>query len=324
MISDLLVRSKAYRDFRNDVSEGKVSHAYVVVGDDLATRKAYMYLMAVSLLCDSGGCGECPQCEKVYKDAHPNVKKYNLDGKMKVENAVSLIEDSILGGWEGSYKLYFIDNAETLSPAVQNKLLKVFEEPSPGVVIVMFTASELPLLQTIKSRAKKIHLPLFEVEDIYSELIADGHPHAEAELASALSGGSFQRAYAFADGGDFEGIYAQCFDTLKNCRKSSVVVEYSTLPAFSKENIALTLGFIEIILRDVLVKKSGSKAPLNTLNRDYDLEVIGDGFTEAGLAMAMLAVKRGEEMLKSNVAPQTVAERVLLDILEAKYTWRQS
>lgn len=322
MISDRLSKKKAYTDFRKDVSEGKVSHAYIVVGEDAMTRKAYMHLFASALLCPHGGCGECSQCEKVYRDSHPNVKMYNLDGKMKVENAIPLIEDSILGGWEGSYKIYFIDNAETLSAPVQNKLLKVFEEPSPGVVIVMFTSSELPLLQTIKSRAKKIYLPLFDADEIYSELTEDGHPHADAELASALAGGNFQRAYAFADGGNFAEIYAQCFETLKNCRKSGNVVEYSTSTAFSKENIQLTLGFIEIILRDVLVKKSGSSASLGTVNRDYDLDEIGTGFTEASLAMAILAVKRGEDMLKSNVSPQTVAERVLLDILEAKYKWQ--
>ncbi len=322
MISDLIVKSKAFRDFRKDVTENQVSHAYIVVGDDTATRKAFMYLFATSLLCPLGGCGECSQCKRVYQDSHPNVKRYNEDGKMKVEDAVSLIEDSILGGWEGSRKLYFINNAEKLLPQVQNKLLKVFEEPTAGVTIVLFTASEIPLLQTIKSRAKKIYLPSFTAQEIYAELIGDGHERAEAELASTLAGGSFARAYAFADDGNFAEIYADCFDTLKNCRKSSVVVEYATRPMFGKENIVLALGFTEIILRDVLVKKSGSSAPPNTLNRDYDLEIIGEGFTEASLAMAILAVKNGEDMLKANVSPQTVAERVLFDILEAKYKWR--
>lgn len=334
MLGELLQKSKAYLDFRKDMSADKISHAYLFVGEDGLARRQYMRLFASTVLCRHGGCGECDTCEKIYNDSHLGVHYYNFDGKMNVKEAETLIEESYKSSWEAtdSYseshsggagkKIYFIDNAERLTPPVQNKLLKIFEEPPKDVIIALFARSSYGLLQTIKSRAKLNYLPTFTAGDIHNALISEGYPRQEAEIAAALSGGSFEKAYMFVNDESYYNQYCECFAVLKNCKKSTMVAEYINKPLFSKENIRRTLEFFEIILRDVSVKVSGAKVPYITRNRDYDIQEISSGFTVASVAMAILEVNKGEAMLDSYISNVSVAERVLFKILEAKYKWQ--
>ena len=322
MISDLLRKSEAYAEFRNAVVSGKTSHAYLVTGDDRVTRKAYMILIAMTLLCKRGGCGECAVCTSIVSGANPDVHIYNADGKMRVDDANALVAEASMKGWGQGAKLFFIDNAETLSPAVQNKLLKLIEEPEGDAVIMFFASGESPVLPTVRSRTKKCYLPLFSSDEIYGELIEEGVPRAQAEIAAALSGGSFERAQKLGGDEEYVARYDKTFEMLVNCKKSQDVARYLGSELFNKENISLTLDFTEIILKDALIRASGSSARLTTRNRDYDLDEIASGTSEGALAMAILAVNKARRMLAANVGAVTVAETMLFDILEAKYKWR--
>lgn len=334
MLGDLLQNSKAYKDFRKDMSADKISHAYLFLGEDALARREYMRLFASTVLCSRGGCGECDTCDKIYNDCHLGVHYHNLNGKMNVKEAEGLIEESYKSSWEASdersenstggagKKIYFIDNAERLSPQVQNKLLKVFEEPPKDVIIALFAKSDYGILQTIKSRAKLNYLPTFTAEDIHNALVEEGYPREQAEIASALASGSFEKAYAFVQDENYFNQYSECFEVLKKCKKSTMVVDYINKPLFSKDNIRRTLEFFEIILRDVAVKVSGAKIPYVTRNRDYDINEISIGYTPASVAMAILEVNKGEAMLDANINSVSVAERVLFKILEAKYKWQ--
>ncbi len=333
LIGELLAESKAYLDFKKDLRADKISHAYLFLGEDKLVRREYMRLFASTVLCTYGGCGECETCEKIYNDCHLGVHYYNMESKMNVKEAECLIEESYKSSWESAdtdverssganKKIYFIDNAENLSPQVQNKLLKVFEEPPKDVIIALFASNAYALLQTIKSRAKLNYLPLFSSEQIHASLLEEGYPKAIAEIASALSGGSFEKAYNFVNDENYYNQYSECFEVLKNCKNSTMVVEYINNDIFSKEKIARTIEFLEIILKDVAVKVSGAQIPYTTRNRDYDIGVISNGFTTASVAMAILEVNQAEAMLNANIAPITVAERLLFKILEAKYKWQ--
>ncbi len=323
MLTDLIQQSEEYKSIKSSIASGALSHAYMLIGQDTETRLLYTKLIAIACLCKSNSCFICPTCQKILGDCHLDIKYYNKDGKMKVKDAEELIEDTYIRGWESSRKLYFIENANTLSPLVQNKLLKVYEEPPAGVSIFMLCNSELGVLQTINSRAEKLYIPIFTSEQVFEELVSDGVDRKLAETASVFSGGMFDLARKFIDNKQFAEIYDMAFEILLHCKKSSQIVNYLNSPAFSKENINTTLDFFEIILRDVLsIIVSGSKAKLTTINRDYDLKAIADGYSAGGLSMSILVLAESRRMLLSYVSATSVAEKTLFNILEAKYKWQ--
>ena len=57
------------------------------------------------------------------------------------------------------YKVFIVDNADTLTPAAQNALLKTIEEPAPYGVFLFLAANTHNFLPTVLSRCvvKKIH-----------------------------------------------------------------------------------------------------------------------------------------------------------------------
>ena len=105
MIGNLLSASKAYAEFYKDAREQKLSHAYIIIGDDALARNEYRRLMASTVLCPHLGCGECDTCNKIYNDSHLGVEVYNLDGKMNVKEAERLIEEAQVGRVVASYTL---------------------------------------------------------------------------------------------------------------------------------------------------------------------------------------------------------------------------
>jgi hypothetical protein len=79
---------------------------------------------------------------------------------------------------------------------------------------------------------------------------------------------------------------------------------------------------MEIILSDVLILSSKAEIGLKIINRDFDLETIAEGFSAAGAAMAILAINEARTRLYYNINAVSVTERLLFDILEARYKWQ--
>ncbi|MFN3167970.1 MAG: ATP-binding protein [Phycisphaeraceae bacterium] len=63
-------------------------------------------------------------------------------------------------------KVFIVDEAELLNATGQNALLKTLEEPTPGTVLVLVTASEHRLLPTIRSRCQRIAFGPLEDADV--------------------------------------------------------------------------------------------------------------------------------------------------------------
>lgn len=321
MLEERIDNSAEFRSFAAGVARGGLSHAYLLLGADTAVRSLYIKKLASLLLCPERGCGECPVCEKIYTDSHPDIKTYNKDGKCKVEDAVKMIADTYIKGWESATKLYFFDNAETLQPAVQNKLLKICEEPPQGVTVFFLAANEGGLLQTILSRTKKFYLPVFSSADVYDELKEEGYDNRAAETASALSAGRFDKAYLYVKDETYPRLYDECFETLAGCKSSKDIPSYTGKSIFSKENLPVTLEILEIILSDIL-KLVSDGGTLQSYRRQSKIKEIGNGFSPGGAAMAILALNKARRMLGSYVSPAAVADTILFEILEAKYKWR--
>jgi DNA polymerase III delta prime subunit len=69
-------------------------------------------------------------------------------------------------------KVIIIDNAEKMSVSVANKLLKTLEEPPIKATIFLLNSQKVSLLETIKSRAIKLNIPL-EKSEVSQELILE-------------------------------------------------------------------------------------------------------------------------------------------------------
>ena len=316
----LLDHNKSAENLINEINNNHLVHAYIFISDDDEVRQALFLKMALSIFNKDNICNVYSQ---LISHNHVDINYYDTKNKVNVDVIEDLIEDTHILPVVSDHKLYYIDNAENLNIQCQNKLLKTFEEPPSFVTIVLGVNNETNLLTTIKSRGKKVYINYLDTKDIYNELINSGIENDIAKLASSFSQGNYKKAIDFASNTKYNEIYQQALNTFANLNNSKQIVDYLYTDIFKKENIYLTLDFFELFLSDILKVCSNSDLPKSTLINDNTLKKLAKGFNITSTYMAIDAINNGRAKLNSNISSISVAEKILFDILEAKYIWQQ-
>ena len=116
-------------------------------------------------------------------------------GNISKHEAVSISKKLSLKSYEGGYKVLIIWMAEKMNNECANQLLKLIEEPPEKTVVLLLTENVEIILDTIKSRCQKLHIPSLAEEEIYQELVdAYSLKSSEAKKISHQSNGDFNKA----------------------------------------------------------------------------------------------------------------------------------
>ena len=116
-------------------------------------------------------------------------------GNISKHEAVSISKKLSLKSYEGGYKVLIIWMAEKMNNECANQLLKLIEEPPEKTVVLLLTENVEIILDTIKSRCQKLHIPSLTEEEIYQELVnAYSLKSNEAKKISHQSNGDFNKA----------------------------------------------------------------------------------------------------------------------------------
>ncbi|MDI3316202.1 MAG: hypothetical protein QJR14_01015 [Bacillota bacterium] len=173
-------------------------HALLLVGPEEATERAAR-AQTQRALCERGeGCGRCASCRRLEEGAHPDwlVVEPPRTGSVGIDEVHRVIRWLSLQPLIAARRVALFRQADRLSPAAQNALLKVLEEP-PGDALLLL-ASALPdrLLPTVRSRCGERRIePGSEARDRADDggrrPPAGGSPEA-AWLEAILSPGSLE------------------------------------------------------------------------------------------------------------------------------------
>ncbi len=250
-----------------------VGHLYVFEGAVGMGKKTLCAHLAKMLVCvgDSAPCGTCSHCVKALSHNHPDIITVcEADGRaLTVETARNVVAAMHIKPFLSARKVYIIPDGETLSPAVQNTLLKAFEEPPPYVTILMTTTSAGALLKTVLSRA--IVLPIHGLSTHAMEtFLCDMYPNraADAPLLAALSNGSIGQAVQLAENTDYMSMRQEFYDAIPALIGSESGI-YSLLTLFEtyKSSLPTLLSLFSIWMRDALYIQNGESTLI--LNRDF-------------------------------------------------------
>ena len=163
--------------FRNAISMDKVSHAYILNGEDKSGKLMLAEAFAAALQCEEKGmepCGNCRSCKQAAGRNQPDILyvSHEKPNTISVDDVRKQINDDIaLKPYSSKFKIYIVDEAEKMNVQAQNALLKTMEEPPSYAVILLLTVNADSFLPTILSRCVRLDLKPVSDEKIRKYLI---------------------------------------------------------------------------------------------------------------------------------------------------------
>lgn len=281
MAFDALIGSEVLRErLATDVSEGKLSHAYIIEGAHGSGKRTLARELCAALACtnrESGRipCGRCLACRKVAEGKCPDVIRIERGSKASigVDDVRFLRADVLTPPNDLDSKIYIIEGADTMTVQAQNALLLTLEEPPSYVMFLLLCENATALLETIRSRAPKLSLCPVPTDEIRAYLTKNERAFAslsegEREEILMIAGGSIGRAKELLDAKERKPLLArrelaaafveQQLSAKDSARSLSLMSSFGT----KREDILSLLDDVLTALRDLTLLKRAENAPL--------------------------------------------------------------
>lgn len=232
-------------------------------------------------------------------------------GRLTAELAGRMLDESNLRPVEETRKLFVLDAFHTVTPLVQNKLLKLLEEPAAGVYFLIGATAEHAVLPTVLSRVNKITVPPFSEEQI-ADALKRNHGGENERQAAAASGGIYSVAESLAGGADVfraaEKFLAEGGAAL--CREIG-----------ERKDKREFLSAVKLLLRDMLFYRTG-RDKYAAIKTD-GIKRLAEEYPEGALLSSIRLTDEAEKQIQFNAVFAQTLFTLAIGIRKEKEKWQR-
>ena len=308
---DIIGNEQISQHFQQAIDSGRVSHCYVLSGEEGLGKRMMADAFAQTLLCEEreGGdpCGHCHSCVQFESGNHPDViyPGHEKPGSFGVDDVRSgIIQDIQLRPYSSAYKIYIVEEAEKLTPAAQNALLKTLEEPPAYGIIMLLTTNAESLLETIRSRSMVLTMKPVEKEAFYQALQKAGADESRLDEVYRFAQGNIGKGLKLAASEDFSELVDLMMRLLRDAGQMSFAELLACIARLEEYRLSIKdcFGLMRLWYRDVLVYKATRDPNLLIFSQDvFAISKIAQVSSYSGIEQVLEAIDKASRRLDANV-----------------------
>lgn len=278
-----------YNKISQTFSEGLGHHALLIKADQGLGAERLFDALTKRIMCqmaDNAPCGHCHACHLMAAQSHPDFHVLaSQEGKdIGVDQIRSINEVVSQHAQQSGNKLVYIQDAERLTEAAANALLKTLEEPRPNTYFLLQIEPSSSLLATIYSRCQVWNVPLPTEAEALTWLSSQFQAET-SELLTALAMNLGRPLLALET--LQQGLIEQRKNFLRQFwlfyrRRSPLEI----LPFFEKERTVQQVDWILAFLSDAIKYKLEIQSGWQTLDLKTGVTQFADEQTALGLLTA--------------------------------------
>lgn len=123
---------------------------------------------------ETGACGQCLSCQTIDDyiatgdtSILSNIQEIDITDQSGKKDLDSVLADMEMPAFGDEWKIFIFDECHMATPALQNRLLKIAEEPPEHVLMLFCTTNPEKLIDTLKNRCQlKLHVTKPKVKEL--------------------------------------------------------------------------------------------------------------------------------------------------------------
>lgn len=302
--------SSLIENFKNRCSNGNLSHAQLISGEDGIGKSILAEILGKLIL--NG------DLNREYVDI---INYKPSKASFGVDDVREIIDEVNKKPFEGDKKVIIIHQGNKLTIQAQNALLKTIEEPPTEVYIIILCESLELILDTIKSRCEIYKLTPLTKDELYKYIAIKGYDYSEEEKSSAIafSEGIPGRIDRYFSDTELQELIDKIVDLLLQLTNNEIeaILEKEEQLVSYKQNKEEVINVLSSFIRDILVNKEVYNENL-IINRDKikEIERLTNEMSFKKLNKMLLGLQEARKNIKNNVSWAMTVRIMLMDFME--------
>ena len=302
--------SSLIENFKNRCSNGNLSHAQLISGEDGIGKSILAEILGKLIL--NG------DLNREYVDI---INYKPSKASFGVDDVREIIDEVNKKPFEGDKKVIIIHQGNKLTIQAQNALLKTIEEPPTEVYIIILCVSLELILDTIKSRCEIYKLTPLTKDELYKYIAIKGYDYSEEEKSSAIAfsegiPGRIDRYFSDTELQELRDKIVDLLLQLTNNEIEAILEKEEQLVSY-KQNKEEVVNVLSSFIRDILVNKEVYNENL-IINRDKirSIERLTNEMSFKKLNKMLLGLQEARKNIKNNVSWAMTVRIMLMDFME--------